>query len=311
MNDVDLRKLDLNLLVVFEVLMMERSVTLAAARLSRTQSAVSHALSRLREQLGDPLLVKVGGRMSPSPYALALVDQVRPLLRGIERVLEPRAPFDASTSTRIFRLALPDFAVSLFPCIVQRAMTQAPYARFEWDALLPHTLRDVAEKQLDLAMLPSLIAPPEGISTSDLPPVSWRCFMRKGHPATASWNRKEWSRWPHVVVRVGDRLASPVDDFASKHGIKRQIAAWVPNFSAVQPLLAATDLIATLPGITASESLHREGIVTLRPPIKLPAMPLRLLYSAQMARDSEIIWLRNLVGDVATNLIAEAESGCV
>jgi DNA-binding transcriptional LysR family regulator len=307
MNNVDLRKLDLNLLVVFEVLMVERSVTLAAARLSRTQSAVSHALSRLREQLGDPLLVKVSGRMSPSPYALALVDQVRPLLRGIERVLEPRAPFDAATSTRTFRVALPDFAVSLFPRIVQRAIAQAPQARFEWVAMLPHTLRDLAEKQLDMALLPSIIAAPEGVASSELPPVTWRCFMREGHPAIKQWSRKEWGRWPHVVVRVGDRLASPVDDFAVKHGIKRHICAWVPNFSAVQPLLAATDLIATLPGVTAGDSIHSAGLVTLRAPIKLPVMPLRLLYSAQMARDAEIMWLRSLVADVATGLIEEAE----
>jgi DNA-binding transcriptional LysR family regulator len=307
MNEVDLRKIDLNLLVVFEVLMLERSVTLAAARLNRTQSAVSHALARLREQLADPLLVKVGGRMSPSPYALTLVDQVRPLLRGIARVLEPSLPFDPSTSTRTFRLAVPDFAVSLFPRVVQRALTQAPHARFEWAALQPHTLRDVAEHQLDLAMLPSLVSAPEGIVTSELPPVSWRCFMRHQHPATAKWSRKEWSRWPHVVVRVADRLASPVEDFASKHGIKRNIAVWVPNFSSVQPLLASTDLIATLPGITAGDNLEGAGIVALRPPMKLPAMPLRLLYSAQMARDSQIIWLRDLVAEVAAKLIAESE----
>lgn len=261
MNDVDLRKLDLNLLVVFEMLMAERSVTLAAARLSRTQSAVSHALSRLREQLGDPLLVKVSGHMSPSPYALALVDQVRPLLRGIERVLKPRAPFDSATSTRIFRLALPDFAVALFPRIVQRALAEAPHARFEWVALLPHTLRDLAENQLDVALLPSLIATPEGIASSELPPLSWRCFMRRGHPAAANWTRKAWSQWPHVVVRVGDRLASPVDDFAAKHGIQRQIGTWVPNFSAVHPLLGATDSIATLPGIAAGDSLQSAGVM--------------------------------------------------
>jgi DNA-binding transcriptional LysR family regulator len=307
MNEVDLRKIDLNLLVVFEVLMVERSVTSAAARLNRTQSAVSHALSRLREQLADPLLVKVGSRMSPSPYALALVDQVRPLLRGMARVLEPRVPFDPSTSTRTFKLALPDFAVSLFPRVVQRGMTQAPHARFEWAALHPLTLRDVVEHQLDLAMLPSPISAPEGIVTSELPPVSWRCFMRHQHPAVAKWSRKEWSLWPHVVVRVGDRLASPVEDYVSQHGIQRHIAAWVPNFSAVQPLLAATDLIATLPGITAGDCLDSAGVVALRPPIKLPPMPLRLLYSAPMARDPQTIWLRDLLVEVATKLIAESE----
>ena len=80
MNDIDLRRLDLNLLVTFEVLMTERSVTRAAERLSRTQSAVSHALSRLREQVGDPLLIKVGGRMAPSPFAERLIEEVLSLI---------------------------------------------------------------------------------------------------------------------------------------------------------------------------------------------------------------------------------------
>lgn len=110
MNEIDLRRLDLNLLVVFEVLMAERSVTRAAARLGRTQSALSHALARLREQVGDPLLVKVGGRMSPSPFAEKLVEDVRPILRSIQRALVPPQAFDPATSTRTFRVAIPDFA---------------------------------------------------------------------------------------------------------------------------------------------------------------------------------------------------------
>ena len=78
MNKIDLRRIDLNLLLLFDVLMQVGSVSKAADQLGRTQSAVSHALGRLREQLGDPLLVKVGGRMQPSPYAMELVQEVRP-----------------------------------------------------------------------------------------------------------------------------------------------------------------------------------------------------------------------------------------
>ena len=95
MNEIDLKRFDLNLLAVFEVLMRERSVTRAAGRLGRTQSAVSHSLSRLREQLGDPLLIKGGRRMEPTAFALEFIEQVRPLLRGIERVLSPRHQFRA------------------------------------------------------------------------------------------------------------------------------------------------------------------------------------------------------------------------
>jgi DNA-binding transcriptional LysR family regulator len=82
MNEIDLRRFDLNLLVVFDVLMFERSVTRAAERLGRTQSAVSHSLSRLREQFGDPLLIKGGMRMQPTAFALDLIEQARPMLAG-------------------------------------------------------------------------------------------------------------------------------------------------------------------------------------------------------------------------------------
>ena len=86
MSEIQLHRLDLNLLVTFEVLMDEGSVAGAAEKLGKTPSAVSHALARLREQLGDPLMVKVGGRMQPSPFALTLIDDVRPILRSIQRV---------------------------------------------------------------------------------------------------------------------------------------------------------------------------------------------------------------------------------
>src|ERR1700744_6014279 len=114
MNQIDLRHFDLNLLVVFNVLMTERSVTRAAERLGRTQSAVSHSLSRLRQQFGDPLLVKGGLRMQPTAVALDLIEQARPMLGGIQRVLSPQHLFDAPTSTRVFRLAAPDFMLTLF-----------------------------------------------------------------------------------------------------------------------------------------------------------------------------------------------------
>ena len=89
MNEIDLRRFDLNLLVVFDVLMVERSVSRAAERLGRTQSAISHSLSRLRSQFGDPLLVKGGVRMQPTAFALDLIEQARPMLSGIQRALSP------------------------------------------------------------------------------------------------------------------------------------------------------------------------------------------------------------------------------
>src|ERR1700754_3479358 len=115
MHQIDLRQIDLNLLVVFDVLMTERNVTRAATRLLRSQSAISHSLARLRAQVGDPLLVKMGGSMTPSPFAERLFDEVRPILRSIQRVLAPPEPFDPASSQRAFRIAGSDLAAPLIP----------------------------------------------------------------------------------------------------------------------------------------------------------------------------------------------------
>src|SRR5215469_8983896 len=131
MNEIDLRRFDLNLLVVFDVLMNERSVTRAAERLGRTQSAVSHALSRLREQFGDPLLLKGGVRMQPTALALELIEQARPMLGGIARVLSPQHIFDPAASSRVFRLAAPDFMLSLFSDLMARLAGDAPRVAVE------------------------------------------------------------------------------------------------------------------------------------------------------------------------------------
>jgi DNA-binding transcriptional LysR family regulator len=107
MKEIQLHRIDLNLLVVFEALMSEGSVAGAAETLGKTPSAISHALARLRDQVGDPLMVRVGGRMQPSPFALTLIEDVRPILRSIKRVLAMPEPFDPASSDRVFRVACP------------------------------------------------------------------------------------------------------------------------------------------------------------------------------------------------------------
>src|SRR5262245_15403236 len=147
MNEIDLRRLDLNLLVVFEVLMAECSVTRTAERLGRTQSAVSHALARLRTQLGDPLLVKGGKHMLPTAFALDFLEEIRPILRNIRRVLSPRHVFDPLASRRVFRLSAPDFMFTLFADLLARLRAEAPGVAIEWTGLRPSMLLDLADGQ--------------------------------------------------------------------------------------------------------------------------------------------------------------------
>ncbi len=307
MSQIDLRRVDLNLLVVFEVLMAERSVTRAAERLGRTQSAISHSLARLREQVGDPLLVKVGGRMSPSPFAERLADEVRPILRSIQRVLVPPVAFDPATSTRVFRVALPDLTPSLFPLLAERVRREAPSAAIEWVARDEAMWPALVEGQVDVALVPSASALPEGLDRMEVGSFKWACFARRGHPAARAWGRKAWSQWPHLVVRVGVRVANPVET-AEGPGPKRRIGAWVPNFAAVAPLLARTDLVATLPILVMYETLLPYGLRALRLPVPLEPMPHRLAWSVRHGNDPAVRWLRGHLQAVMAEVLAAADA---
>jgi DNA-binding transcriptional LysR family regulator len=293
MNEIDLRRFDLNLLIVFEVLMTERCVSRAAERLGRTQSAVSHSLSRLRSQLGDPLLIKGGVRMQPTAVALDLIEQTRPMLRGIQRVLSPRHVFDPASSKRVFRVAAPDFMLTVFAHLLSRLRSEAPGVSAEWTAPREPTLLDVAEGQIDVAIVPAGLRLPEGVAGEVVGALGWRCYGRKKHPAFARWNRQTWTRWPHLVVRVGDSLTSPVNVAASAAGLDRTIAGWVPHFSAIAPVLANSDLLATLPVIAMVETMHAYDLESREVPFPIAPLPHAMVWSTTRSRDPAMNWLRD------------------
>jgi DNA-binding transcriptional LysR family regulator len=281
------------LLIVFEVLMTERSVSRAAERLGRTQSAVSHSLSRLRSQLGDPLLIKGGVRMQPTAVALDLIEQTRPMLRGIQRVLSPRHVFDPANSRRVFRVAAPDFMLTVFAHLLSRLRSEAPGVSAEWTAPREPTLLDVAEGQIDVAIVPAELRLPEGVAGESLGALGWRCYGRKKHPAFARWNRQTWTRWPHLVVRIGDSLTSPVNVAASAAGLDRTIAGWVPHFSAIAPVLANSDLLATLPVIAMVETMHAFDLESREVPFPIAPLPHVMVWSTTRSRDPAMNWLRD------------------
>jgi len=292
MSQIDLRNFDLNLLVVFEVLMSERSVTRAAERLGRTQSAVSHSLSRLREQLGDPLLTKAGARMQATALALDLIEEVRPMLGGIERVLSPQHVFDPGNSRRVFRLAAPDFMLTQYTELITQFRKEAPGIVVEWTAPREPTLLDVAEGLIDAAIVPTVLRWPPGVTGASVGALDWRCFARGGHPAFSDWSSETWARWPHLAVRVGDAVASPVDAAMSAAGLRRTIGGWVPNFCAVAPVLSRSDLIATLPALAMAEALHAYRLESVEVPFALPPLPHAVVWCSGRSRDPGLNWFR-------------------
>jgi DNA-binding transcriptional LysR family regulator len=293
MNQIDLRRFDLNLLVVFDLLMSERSVSRAAERLGRTQSAVSHSLSRLREQFRDPLLVKGGLRMQPTAFALDLIEQARPMLGGLQRMLMPQHVFDPQDARRVFRLAAPDFMLTLFADLLGRLRSEAPAVAIEWTAPREPTLLDVAEGSIDMAIVPAELRWPQGVDGEGVGALQWRCFGRQGHPAFSEWGAESWSGWPHLVVRVGDNLTSPVNVAAAAVGRERTIAGWVPNFSAVAPILSGSDLLATLPTLAMVETLHAYRLDSRDVPFPIAPLPHAMVWCNGRSRDPGLIWLRD------------------
>ncbi len=308
MHTIDLRKIDLNLLLVFQVLMSERSVTRAAERLGRTQSAISHALARLREQLGDPLLVKTAQGMRASAYAEALALRVGPILADIGRVLTPAQAFKPASTERIFRLALPDLAQNLFAQLLGSIQAQAPRAALEWTAPADDMQAQLLEGTLDLAILPTSLQLADGLQSTPVGALRWACFGREDHPAWTRWDQVQWATWPHVVVRVGNRLNSAVSQTSAVLGIERHIGAWVPHFSAVAPLLAQSDLLATLPLAALVDSLVLHQLRVQAIPFAITPMAHVLVWSARHANDAALIWLRSQVEAVWTDMLARADA---
>ncbi|MFT4195703.1 LysR family transcriptional regulator [Ottowia sp.] len=295
MREIDLGRLDLNLLVTFEVLMTERSVTRAAARLARTQSAVSHSLARLRDQLGDPLLVKVGSGMAPSPFALNLIEDVRPILRSIQRVVAPPAPFDPATSDRVFRLAIADFAPTLLPRVIANVQHLAPGVSVEWLAPAAHTMAAIAEGHLDLALVFSSTEVGEGVERASAGELHSVTFAREDHPCIASWGLEAWSRWPHIQVQLGERARSHVDRAADDQDVKRVIGASVPNFSQVPALLARTHMLATMTPLVMDQAMERFKLRALEPPLPITPASFSFVWSFRLSNDPGSRWFRTLV----------------
>jgi DNA-binding transcriptional LysR family regulator len=298
MNEIDLSHLDLNLLVVFEVLMREGNVTRAAKRLGRTQSAVSHSLARLREQLGDPLMVKSGGRMTPTPFAQKLTDDIRPILQNIQRVVAPPEPFSPETSRRLFRLAMPPATPAFMAEVMSRVQAQAPRAAVEWLTPNADAYVKIVAGLIDIVEVGGPIDFPDGVEVLEGEPLPWITYARLDHPATKCWGIEAWQRYPHIKMKIGNAPESPVEEIARRGGPGRTIGAWVNDVASIPPLLRRTDMLGTFPPILVSEGLKELGLCALEPPLPIPKMQMQFVWSRRLTNDPGSKWFRDIVIDV-------------
>ena len=307
MNEIDLHRVDLNLLVVFEVLMETRSVTATAQKIGRTQSAVSHSLARLRDQLGDPLLVRVGGKMQPSPYAEMIIADVRPILRSIRRVITPRDLFDPATSDRIFRIAMPTLTKDIAE-VSARVEAEAPHVKIEWLPAHRDVYAALSEGLIDLAHLGGEPRLPDGLEQQVMEPFSWVTFARRDHPACADWGLEAWRRYPHLMVNVTQTMQNPFPVAAQDDPGSRRVSAMIGDSAGVASLLAKSDFLATFPAILLAWDMEAFGLRALRPPVDLGSVLVRFFWSARLANDAGGSWIRSIVIESYRRVQAEAEA---
>jgi DNA-binding transcriptional LysR family regulator len=318
MNAVhDLAQVDLNLLVAFDVLARERSVTRAAERLGLTQSALSHALRRLRELLGDPLLVRGQSGMMLTPRAEALVVPLRSGLLTLGRALAVQSAFDPGTAQRTFTIATPDiFDVLVMPPLLARVRTLAPGIAL---TLLANNSPALAERletgDVDFAVVPRVEQtrnappqpPPQGLLQKTLFRDGYACMLRTDHPALKkrSFTLEQYLALPHALVAPrGDGLGQ-VDEALAALGKSRTIALRMPHFLGALAIVARSDLVLTAPTVLAA--ISDVSVAAVPPPLTLPQHSVNLLWHERFDNDPAHQWLREQVSDVAREEDAKLE----
>lgn len=293
---MDLREIDLNLLVVFNQLLLDRNVSTASEKLGLTQPAVSNSLKRLRAALKDELFLRTSKGMEPTPYALHLAEPVVYALNTLQTALTTRDTFDPLTSTRTFNLAMTDIGEMYFmPPLMDALAKRAPHIQIS--TLRPNSgnLREDMESgtvHLALGLLPDLQT---GFFQRRLFRHRYVCMFRKGHPTAKSpMSLKQFSELEHVGVVALNTGHGEVDGLLERAGIKRRMRLIVPHFIAVGHILQSTDLIATVPQRFAVRCEVPFGLKTSPHPAKLPDIAINLFWHAKYNRDPANVWLRQL-----------------
>ena len=305
MNTLNFRTLDLNLLRVFDEVMTERSLTRAAHKLSLTQPAVSNALRRFREAVGDELIKRSGQSMTPTPRALALWPAVREALRGLQEVLTP-SNFVPAKANNTFVVAMADAtAAQLIPGLIEVMDRDAPGVSIR---VVPLTTRDprrlLNEEVADLAIgyFPAAFADltarqqaGEAVAFSHqrLYSGEYVCVMRREHPlASEPLTLDRFCAARHMLVSFSGRPFGFVDAALAVHGRERRIVLTVNQFFTAGKVVTHSNLLTVLPRHFVSVTGMADQLVLRELPFAVPMFHVDALWHHRVNRSSEHQWLR-------------------
>lgn len=305
---MELKDIDLNLLVVFNQLLAERKVSKVAENLGLGQPAVSNALARLRRQFDDPLFLRTASGMQPTPFAEQLAESVGYALGMIHGAVNARNAFDPASSQRSFTVGMTDIGEIYFlPRLMQRIGELAPGVAISTVRNTAVNLKDAMEAgQVDLAigLLPQLKA---GFFQRRLFEQDYVCLMRRGHRLDQRRLRlADFFTAEHVAIVSAGTGHGQVDEILDKHSPQRRVKLKVPHFVAIGHILQSTDLIATVPERLAERMADPFGLTHLPHPVRLPRIAINLFWHAKYHKDPANQWLRTLVFDLHSDFAGQA-----
>jgi DNA-binding transcriptional LysR family regulator len=299
---MDLHGIDLNLLVAFDALMKERSVTKAGVRIGRTQPAMSAALARLRSLLQDELLVRGPQGLQPTPRALDLAEPLSRALAEIQRTLDFTQTFDPSISSATFTIGLSDHPTfALLPQLVMLLAKAAPDVTLH---IRNFSARDDAIDLLDAGEVDVTVGVPATqtgrILTQPLFEERFVCIVRKDHSvAGRALDLDTFLALPHLLVSPENERFGHVDAALVKRGLQRRLTLTLPNMYAAPLLIGHSDMIATLMAGVVEASGHTNELALLEPPIALDPIPFVLSWHRRSDAHPAQRWFRNCIVEAA------------
>jgi DNA-binding transcriptional LysR family regulator len=291
---------DFNLLVTLDVLLAEGNVARAAQRLQLSPSAMSRSLARLRQTTGDPLLVRAGRGLVPTPRALQLREQVSQLVQAANAVLRPAEKLDLQQLVRTFTLRVSDgFTENFGPGLVKRVSEQAPGVRIRFVQKLDKSSTSLRDGTVDLETGVVGEATGPEVRTRALFRDRFIGVVRKGHPLSSrNITAARYAAGRHVLVSRRGLDRGLLDEVLTPLGLEREIVTFVGGFSSALTFARASDLIATVPERHTGNL--RADMFSFPLPVPTPEMTISMLWHPRMDADSAHRWLRGCVLEVCT-----------
>jgi DNA-binding transcriptional LysR family regulator len=308
LNEIDLSRADLNLLVLFETVLEERHVGRAADRLNLTASAVSHGLGRLRRLLNDPLFVRTPKGVVPTARATDLAAPIAEILARVRSVIATAEPFNPATSRRRFTIGAPDGVSAVFlPPLLAELRRTAPGIDISVRQLLPtqgessperawrSAFGELEARAMDIAIIPSDHIPARFLERT-LYEEDFVIAMRAGHPFADRPTLDRYCEMQHLVVSHTGDAHGFVDAILASHGRSRRMALTVPNFMFALAVIAETELISALPRRFVAMHAQRFGVVALEAPLPLTRFRLHAIAPKAAMMDMGLSWLFDVLG---------------